>query len=128
MTVLCTLKNITCSNLFIINKLAKVHTFFMDLKNIHIGKDIKKKLIEKSITITEFARSIDRERTTVYDIFRRKSIDTELLIKISEALNYDFHQVYFPDKPQKAQIIIEVDRKEIDKLDLSKGYLLPCIK
>ena len=62
----------------------------MDLSNIHIGKIIKEKWIEKSMTITEFAHGIGRERTTVYDIFRRKSIDIELLIKISENLiNFD---------------------------------------
>jgi len=94
----------------------------MDLKNIHIGKIIKKKMVEKSMTIAELARRIDRERTTVYDIFRRKSLDTELLIKISDALEYDFHQVYFPEKPQKVLIVIEVDRDEVDKLDLSNAH------
>jgi len=94
----------------------------MDLSNVHIGKIIKEKLVEKSMTITAFAKSIDRERTTVYDIFERKSIDIELLIKISNVLEYDFiHHVYFPDTSRKAQIIIEVDRTEIDKLDLSKA-------
>ena len=93
----------------------------MELKDIHIGKIIKQEMIEKSITIAELARRIDRERTTVYDIFGRKSIDTELLIKISNALDYDFHQVYFPERPQKALIIIEMDRSEIDKLDLSNA-------
>ena len=80
------------------------------------------------MTITEFAQGIDRERTTIYDIFERKSIDTELLIKISQVLNYDFiHEVYFPDTSQKVQIIIEVDRNEIDKLDLSKACLLSIL-
>jgi len=97
----------------------------MDLNNIHIGKIIKEKWIEKSMTVTEFAQSIGRERTTIYDIFERKSIDIELLIKISQALDYDFiHEVYFPNTSQKVQIIIEIDRSEIDKLDLSKACLL----
>ncbi|MCL2327016.1 MAG: helix-turn-helix domain-containing protein [Bacteroidetes bacterium] len=101
----------------------------MDLKDIHIGKIIKEKLVEKSMSITEFANGISRERTTVYDIFERKSVDIELLIKISQVLDYDFiHHVYFPEIPQKAQIIIEVDRSEIDKLDLSKACLLSCSK
>jgi len=93
----------------------------MGLKDIHIGKAIKKKMAEKSITVAELARRIDRERTTVYDIFGRKSVDTELLIKMSDALEYDFHQVYFPDRSQKVLIVIEVDRNEIDKLDLSNA-------
>ena len=94
----------------------------MDTKDIHIGNIIREKLDKKPMSVTDFARLIDRERSTVYDIFGRKSIDIELLIKISEVLDYDFiHKVYFPDKSQKAQIIIEVDRDEIDKMDLSKA-------
>jgi predicted transcriptional regulator len=93
----------------------------MDLSNIHIGNIIKEKLVEKSMTVTDFAHSIDRERTTVYDIFERKSIDIELLIKISQVLDYDFvHNVYFPDISPKTQIIIEADRDDFDVLDLSK--------
>jgi len=93
----------------------------MKFNGIHIGTIIKQKMNEKSMTVTEFACRIDKERSTVYDIFERKSIDTELLIKISKALDYDFiHRVYFPDTPQKIQIIIEIDRNEIDKLDLLK--------
>ena len=86
----------------------------MNLKNIHIGNIIEKKLTEKSMTIAEFAHSIDRERTTVYGIFKRKSIDIELLIKISKVLDYDFiHQVYFPDTYPKKQIIIEIDGNDV---------------
>ena len=93
----------------------------MDLTNIHIGKIIKKKLDETSMSVTEFAHSIDRERTTVYDIFERKSIDVELLIKISNILDYDFiHHVYYPDAAPKTQITIEVDGDDMDVLDLSK--------
>ena len=94
----------------------------MDLKNIHIGSIIEETLTKKPMKVAEFARLIDRERSTVYDIFERKSIDIELLIKISKALDYDFiRKVYLQDKSQKAQIIIEVDINEIDKLDLSKA-------
>jgi len=88
----------------------------MDLKEIHIGNIIKDKLNEKSMSVTELALLINRQRSTVYDIFERKSIDTELLIKIGTALNYDFIlNVYYPDTSQKAKIIIEVERSEIDK-------------
>jgi plasmid maintenance system antidote protein VapI len=94
-------------------------------QNIHIGSIIKKKLTEKSITIAEFARRIDRERTTVYDIFERKTIDIDLLINISNALDYDFiHEVYFPKNLNpKMLLAIEVDRSEIEKLNLPKEFI-----
>ena len=60
------------------------------MKNIYIGPIIKQKVIESGMTITEFADRINCERSSVYYIFKQKSIDTERLLKISEVLNFDF--------------------------------------
>ncbi|MCL2596879.1 MAG: helix-turn-helix domain-containing protein [Paludibacter sp.] len=68
------------------------------LKNIHIGNIIRQKLKENSMSITDFANKIHCERTTVYDIFERKSIDSELLIRISEVLNFDFYNEIYLNK------------------------------
>ena len=68
------------------------------MKNIHIGYIIKKKVKERPITVTEFAEKIYCERTTVYDIFERKSIDSELLFRISETLNFDFYNEIYLNK------------------------------
>ena len=68
------------------------------MKDIHIGSIIKKVLDEKSMSVTAFADKIHRERTTIYSIFKRKSIDTDLLHKISKVLDYDFlREVYLPE-------------------------------
>ena len=70
--------------------------FIKNIQGIHIGQIIYEKFTEKSMTVTEFASKINRERTTVYDIFERKSIEIGLLIDISKALNYDFiRNVYY---------------------------------
>jgi len=61
------------------------------MKDIHIGPIIKQKFQDSSMMVEEFAEKINCERTTVYDIFRRKSVDSELLFKISEALNLNFY-------------------------------------
>ena len=42
------------------------------------------------MTITEFARRINKSRENAYDIFTRKSLDTDLLKTISQVLEYDF--------------------------------------
>ena len=79
------------------------------MKDIHIGSIIKKVFDAKQITITEFANRINRERTTVYDIFQRKSIDTDLLLKISEVLDYDFlREVYLQESaPITSKVLIK---------------------
>ena len=100
----------------------------MDFNNIHIGSIIKKKLIEKSMTIMEFAKKINRDRTTVYNIFGRKSIDVELLIKISKALDYDFiHEIYFLENtnatPRKILVAVEIEEGEMEKLKLPEEFV-----
>ena len=67
--------------------------------------------------------------STVYDIFERKSIDIDLLISISEALQYDFiHEVYFPQgkavvKSPRIFVAIEVEESEIEKMNLPEGFV-----
>lgn len=54
------------------------------------GLEIKKVLKEKGMSVSEFARRINKSRENAYDIFRRKSLDTDLLSVISQVLDYDF--------------------------------------
>lgn len=61
------------------------------MKNeIHIGKLIRQHLTESGLSVFEFANAIHKTRTNVYDIFKRKNVDIELLMAISETLHFDF--------------------------------------
>ena len=57
---------------------------------IHIGEMIKKRLHAIERPPSWLAKKINCDRTNVYKIFRRASIDTALLLRISAVLNYDF--------------------------------------
>lgn len=87
-------------------------------KKIHLGKLIKEKFEESNLSISEFARRINRSRSVVYDIFERQSIDIEMLENISEALNFDFLKyLCFEEKEEKKlskdlYIILKVVEKE----------------
>lgn len=61
---------------------------------LHIGKIIKKRIEEAGMNKSEFARRINSTPQNIYSIFRRTSIDTDLLWEISRVLNYDFFQHY----------------------------------
>jgi plasmid maintenance system antidote protein VapI len=56
----------------------------------HIGLLIREKLKENGQSVTWLARKLCYERNNIYRIFKKKTIDTELLAKISILLNYDF--------------------------------------
>jgi hypothetical protein len=64
---------------------------------MHIGKKIMEVWKNSKIKGTEFAALINRDRQVIYNIFKRESIDTELLKQIGKALNHDFFSYYTAD-------------------------------
>lgn len=61
---------------------------------VHIGSLIKQELERQERTPTWLARKIACERPNVYYIFSQKSINTDLLLRISRALSFDFFAAY----------------------------------
>ena len=59
---------------------------------IHLGQLIKTELERQERTPTWLAKKINCDRTNIYRIFERKSIDTDLLSRISTALNRNFFE------------------------------------
>ncbi len=58
--------------------------------NLHIGQLVKAVFDRSGMSVAEFARQLNCERTNVYTIFRRRTIDVELLVRISYILNHNF--------------------------------------
>lgn len=65
---------------------------------VHIGDKIKHRAKELRIGPTEFAKLINSTKQNIYSIYNRKSLDTQLLEKISTALDYDFFKFYADGK------------------------------
>lgn len=86
---------------------------------IHIGKVILEKLKEQDISKSEFGRKINRSRQNVQDIFKRESIDTNLLAEVSKVLNFDFFQYLSKNKEVSTSILMEdipsYKKSEVDK-------------
>jgi hypothetical protein len=57
---------------------------------VHIGSLIKARAKLLRVGPTELGSKIETSKQNVYGIFRRQSIDTELLHRISVALEHDF--------------------------------------
>lgn len=84
---------------------------------IHIGEEIKELLRKKRMKVVDFSRKIDTNRNNSYDIFTRKSIDTNLLLKISEVLEFDFFRLYSIPISQNKLV-----QQLIDPLEAHKDY------
>lgn len=67
------------------------------LPMIHIGKEIEKELRRQERSVTWFAKQLCCERTNVYSIFKRDSIDTYLLYRISLILRKNFFTFPFEE-------------------------------
>ncbi|NVK95236.1 MULTISPECIES: XRE family transcriptional regulator [Bacteroidales] len=67
---------------------------------IHIGKLIEEELHRQERSVSWFAKKLCCERTNVYSIFKRTSIDTALSI----VLQHNFFQHY----------LTELDRKQVN--------------
>ena len=94
--------------------------------NPTIGTRIETTLVEKGMTVAEFSRRINRSPQTCYDIFKRESIDTELLATIGGVLDHNFFQYFMETKepasapnprPYRVTIMLEMlDAGEADRV------------
>lgn len=85
----------------------------MATQNLHIGQLIKAAFNESGMSVSEFARQIHLERSTVYGIFERPSLDVVLLAKISLVLKHNFLSdvaEYYGLSAQAASLTIHLDR------------------
>ncbi len=64
------------------------------MTEIFIGKIIEDELRNQERSVVWLARKLNCNRTNIYKIFNRASIDTELLLKISKILNRNFFMYY----------------------------------
>ena len=67
---------------------------------IHSRKDIKQTLRQQGASPSWLAKQLCCNRTNVYNIFKRESIDTILLQRISKALDTDFFRLYVNDSEE----------------------------
>lgn len=66
----------------------------VELKNVHIGQAIQKRLEELKMSKSEFGRRIDVPQQHVNRIFERDTIETKKLVKICIALDFNFFSLF----------------------------------
>ena len=64
---------------------------------VHIGQLIEQELRRQRRSVSWFAKELYCDRTNVYKLFRKESIDTLLLYRISCILFHDFFKYYTDD-------------------------------
>jgi len=69
---------------------------------ISIGLLIKEVAQGKGLSQKQFGEKINRTKQGVASIYRRSTIDTELLRDITEELDHDFFAYYYEQEPLKS--------------------------
>lgn len=64
------------------------------IKEIHIGKLIHAKMKEQGRTNVWLARQLPCSPNHIYKIYNNPSISTDLLVRISNILGYNFFEEY----------------------------------
>ena len=60
----------------------------------HIGSIIKEELERQERSVSWFARKLNCDRSNIYKLFKRSTVDTELLLRISAVLHCNFFDTY----------------------------------
>lgn len=71
------------------------------LETPHIGHLIKAELARQGRTVTWLAAQLKCSRQNVYGIFENRWIYSDTLLKISDALDYDFFKCYSDYRNQR---------------------------
>ena len=65
-----------------------------DTREIHIGRLIQEQLKTDQRSVSWLSKQIPCTRNHLYKIFRKASIDSALLLRISQAMQFNFFQYY----------------------------------
>lgn len=71
---------------------------------VHIGRCIKARMNCVGLTASWLARHLACDRTNIYKLFNRQSVDSSTLMRISLALHYDFFALYTQAYQDEARI------------------------
>lgn len=66
----------------------------MNFKNIHIGSLIEKKVAESEIKSYRICKFIHCTEAQISEMYKAPSLDTDLLLRWSKLLEYDFFRLY----------------------------------
>lgn len=68
---------------------------------INIGQEIKEKKEQLGLKTAELANEANIDRRQAYRIYKKKSIDTDVLFDLSIQLKYDFFKLYSKELADK---------------------------
>jgi hypothetical protein len=86
--------------------------------SVEIGQKIQEVFENQDMKLTDFADELGTVRQNVYRIFKKRHLDTGLLLKISQVLNHNFFQYYLSStEAQHVEKAKEFERLAVDNAE-----------
>lgn len=83
----------------------------MSIKKVNIGLLIEQKMNDLNVSKSELSRRCGIANQNINRVFDKTSIDTDKLIAISEALDYNFFKEYVDDEDPPCSVENSVETK-----------------
>ena len=96
----------------------------MEIKNVNLGQEVARLIVEKRISKAQLADAIGLKRQNINrDVFEKNSLDSQLIIRISEFLDYNLFTLFTEsnqndcskNRKVNAKIIIEIGSEKQEK-------------
>jgi transposase len=91
-------------------------------KEIHIGQFIKERVDELGITMERMCNFLKKDEEFIEKVYNSKSIDTDLLLRWSKLLEYDFFRLY------SSHLILYSPPSAINKNNSPKSEKIPYFR
>lgn len=109
------------------------------INKAHIGTLIKRTVEKSGMSVSNLAKKIDCNRSNIYSIYERKSIDIDLLIRISKVLEHDLISDYLNltasghlpvtvnNQNRNVKILMEIPKEETQNSQLAEIVCKYCV-
>ena len=91
---------------------------------LDIGEIIRQEFEKSGLSASQFARMINKERTLVYHLFKRQSIDTDLLYQICMVLNVDLFSLFSEKLREENDIIGACNSQKTERVSSKRKIML----
>lgn len=104
----------------------------MKNKDIYIHNHIKKKMKELHVRPSDLSRLLSMSKGGITSLLRRKTMQCDLLLKVSVALEHDFFKLYCDCPPVSEEGALEKEnvqlQRELEECRKEMGYLKKLVE
>ena len=84
------------------------------MEPIHMGKEVKKVMKSRGLSNRAIAKLVGLKHSSINYTIAQTHVKTELLLRLGEVLQYNFFELYVPQRQEREQRIAELEEQVAD--------------